>query len=305
MLCDRRVGVARLFLGAEHGECIAISRTEIGSRFEEGTHQRALMENLLRGLAATVELIGDDWEVGDQFGASGRGSEAWKELAALLLELRIGIGDNPALKARVSCLASHDRRGARGRDPLHASRRRAGTHIGQDIVRIGDRVESRMAEQDVIEEALLEILLEIGAGAGVADLEVPGAIPELTDKQRQLLAKYKSAGGGGKWKLPSLLQLIAVLKGNEKDEAAHLAAMMILEKAEKHGDCSHAAELAKMLSPAKRENLRAWFARFSPISVDISRKQHKAHFFKSANGERKSFDLPAARRNPFYKLASH
>ena len=76
------------------------------------------MENLLRGLTATVELIGDDWEVGDQFGASCCGSEAWKELAALLLELRIGIGDNPALKARVSCLASHDRRGARGRDPF-------------------------------------------------------------------------------------------------------------------------------------------------------------------------------------------
>lgn len=132
----------------------------------------------------------------------------------------------------------------------------------------------------------------------------PSLPGELTDKQRQLLAKYKAAGGGGKWKLPSLLQLIAVLKGNEKDEAAHLAAVMILEKAEKHGDCSDAAELAKLLSPARRESLRAWFARFSPISVDISRKQHKAHFFKSAKGERKSFDLPAARRTPFYKLAS-
>lgn len=132
----------------------------------------------------------------------------------------------------------------------------------------------------------------------------PSLPRDLTDKQRQLLAKYKLAGSGGKWKLPSLLQLIAILKGSEKDEAAQLAAIMILEKAEKHGDCSHAAELAKLLSPARRENLRAWFARFSPISVDISRKQHKAHFFKSANGERKSFDLPAARRTPFYKLAS-
>ena len=133
----------------------------------------------------------------------------------------------------------------------------------------------------------------------------PSLPGDLTDKQRQLLAKYKSAGSGGKWKLPNLLQLIAILKGHEKDEAAHLAAMMILEKAEKHGDCSHAAELAKLLSPARRENLRAWFARFSPISVDISRKQHKAHFFKSANGERKPFDLAGARRTPFYKLASH
>src|SRR3546814_7811853 len=70
------------------------------------------------------------------------------------------------------------------------------------------------------------------------------ALPgELSEKQRQLLAKYKAPGGGGKWKLPNLLQLIAILKGHEKDEVAHLAAMMILEKAEKHGDCSHAAEL--------------------------------------------------------------
>lgn len=133
----------------------------------------------------------------------------------------------------------------------------------------------------------------------------PSLPGELTDKQRQLLAKHKSAGGGGKWTLPNLLQLIAILKGHEKDEAAHLAAMVILEKAEKHGDCSHAAELAKLLSPARRENLRAWFARFSPISVDISRKQHKAHFFKSANGERKPFDIAGARSTPFYKLAPH
>ena len=98
---------------------------------------------------------------------------------------------------------------------------------------------------------------------------------------------------GGKLKLPT-------------KESSHFSgnAVMILEKAEKHGDCSDAAELAKLLSPARRESLRAWFARFSPISVDISRKQHKAHFFKSAKGERKSFDLPAARRTPFYKLAS-
>ncbi|RIV78767.1 hypothetical protein D2V04_08245 [Pelagerythrobacter aerophilus] len=132
------------------------------------------------------------------------------------------------------------------------------------------------------------------------------ALPgELSGKQRQLLAKYKAPGGGGKWKLANLLQLIAILKGREKDEAAHLAAVMILEKAEKHGDCSHAAELAKLLSPARRENLRAWFARFSPISVDISRKQHKARFFNPAKGERKPFDLAAARRTPFFRLASH
>src|SRR3546814_4287728 len=64
--------------------------------------------------------------------------------------------------------------------------------------------------------------------------------------------------------------------------------MMILEKAEKHGDCSHAAELAKLLSPARRENLRAWFARSSPISVDISRRQPKAHFFTPRSEEHTS-----------------
>src|SRR3546814_8569402 len=47
------------------------------------------------------------------------------------------------------------------------------------------------------------------------------ALPgELSEKQRQLLAKYKAPGGGGKWKLPNLLQLIAILKGHEKDEVA-------------------------------------------------------------------------------------
>src|SRR3546814_13108633 len=103
----------------------------------------------------------------------------------------------------------------------------------------------------------------------------------------------------------TLFPYTTLFRSHEKDEVAHLAAMMILEKAEKHGDCSHAAELAKLLSPARRENLRAWFARSSPISVDISRRQPKAHFFTPAKGERKAFDLAAARRTPFYRLASH
>lgn len=127
----------------------------------------------------------------------------------------------------------------------------------------------------------------------------PSPPRDLTDKQNQLLAKYKAAGGGKKWELPSLLQLIAILKGQEKDEAAHVAAVMILEKAEKYGDCRHAVDLAKLLSPAKRQQLRAWFARFSPISVDVNRKKHKVRFFK-VNGERKAFDIVGARRTPFY-----
>ena len=88
------------------------------------------MENLLRGLTATVELIGDDWEVGDQFGASSRGREAWKELAALLLELRIGIGDNPALEG--SCILPGKSRSS-GYPWLGSTsypRRRAGAHLG-------------------------------------------------------------------------------------------------------------------------------------------------------------------------------
>lgn len=135
-----------------------------------------------------------------------------------------------------------------------------------------------------------------------ADIK-PSLPGEMSDKQRTLLSKYRSAGSGENWKLPNLLHLIAVLKGHEKDEVAHLAAIMILEKAEKYGDCSHAAELAKLLSPSRRESLRAWYARFSPISVDISRKQRKAHFFKSADGTRKAFDLPSARRTPFYEIS--
>src|SRR3546814_3061915 len=72
----------------------------------------------------------------------------------------------------------------------------------------------------------------------------------------------------------TLFPYTTLFRSHEKDEVAHLAAMMILEKAEKHGDCSHAAELAKLLSPARRENLRAWFARSSPISVDIRSEEH-------------------------------
>jgi hypothetical protein len=131
----------------------------------------------------------------------------------------------------------------------------------------------------------------------------PSPLDGLSDKQRQLLSRHRSVGSDGEWKLSSLLQLIAILNGREKDEAAHIAAVMILERADKHGDCSHAADLAGLLSPSKRGNLRTWFAKFSPISVDIGRKNHKAHFYKSANGERKAFDIAEARRAPFYALS--
>lgn len=130
----------------------------------------------------------------------------------------------------------------------------------------------------------------------------PSRLDGLSDKQHQLLAKYKSVGNCEEWKLSSLLQLIAILTGHEKDEVAHIAAIMILEKAEKHGDCSHAADLAALLPPSKRSSLRTWFAEFSPISVDISRKQHNAHFYKPAQKERKVFDVATARRTPFYSI---
>ena len=51
-----------------------------------------------------------------------------------------------------------------------------------------------MAEQDVVEEALLEILLEIGADARIADLEVPGSVPQSGTIDHAVIRHLQRAG---------------------------------------------------------------------------------------------------------------
>jgi len=121
---------------------------------------------------------------------------------------------------------------------------------------------------------------------------------ELSDKHHHARRKHQRQGLTGNWKLAEILMLIPLLTGKDKDRAVHKAAVMIIDQAESHGDCSGAATLVSALPPAKREQVSTWFWRFSPIRIDLSRKRRKAYIFKTSEGVHRPFLTDTARNTP-------
>ena len=111
----------------------------------------------------------------------------------------------------------------------------------------------------------------------------------LSDRQHRVLRKLRDQGLQANWKLPELLMLIPLISGKDQDRAIHSAAVAIIEQAESHGDCSAAAALARLVTPAKRLRLVAWFRAYSPISIDVTRKRRKAHIFRTPSGVHRPF----------------
>ena len=121
---------------------------------------------------------------------------------------------------------------------------------------------------------------------------------ELSNKQHRALRRFRSQGLSGAWKLPELLAIIPLIDGKEKDRAVHRAAVIVIEHAEKHGDCSGAATLVRCVSGATRQRLESWLWKHSPIRVDLSRKRRKAYIFKTAKGEHRPFLTAISRNTP-------
>lgn len=121
---------------------------------------------------------------------------------------------------------------------------------------------------------------------------------ELSDKQHRALRRFREQGLDTAWKLPDLLALVPVLQGKDKDRALHRAAVMVIEHAEEHGDCSGAVILARCLSGVRRKRLESWLWCHSPIRIDLSRKRRKAYIFKTAEGEHRPFLTAASRNTP-------
>ena len=120
----------------------------------------------------------------------------------------------------------------------------------------------------------------------------------LSEKQHRTLRKLRDQGLKANWKLPELLMLIPLISGKDQDRAIHSAAVMVIEQAESHGDCSAAATLVRLVTPAKRLRLVAWFRAYSPISIDITRKRRKAHIFRTPSGVHRPFLTSVARTTP-------
>lgn len=121
---------------------------------------------------------------------------------------------------------------------------------------------------------------------------------ELSKAQHRSLRKFRDHGLNTNWKLPDLLALIPLITGKDQDRAIQMAAVMIVEKAEAHGDCSAASTLARLVAPAKRPRLIAWFRNCSPINIDLTRKQRKAYMFKTTTGVQRPFRINLARATP-------
>lgn len=120
----------------------------------------------------------------------------------------------------------------------------------------------------------------------------------LSKRQHSMLRKHRQQGLSGDWKPAELLAIIPFLAGKEKDRAVHAAAVLIIESAEAHGDCSGAVSLTQLVAPGRRKRLIAWFREYSPISIDLTRKQRKAYILRTSAGVHRPFRPNVARTTP-------
>lgn len=136
--------------------------------------------------------------------------------------------------------------------------------------------------------------------AAIHSTETLQAVDDLTfsKKQRSLLRRYFENGFNADWKPADAARLAPLITGKDQDRAIHVAAIGILDHAERHGDISKALPLVASLSRPKRERLIRWFHQFSPISIDLQRKERKAYVFKTRSGERRPFRIAEARSTP-------
>lgn len=90
--------------------------------------------------------------------------------------------------------------------------------------------------------------------------------------------------------------------GAKLNELIHETALMILEHAQKHGDCTPAFQLVlAMPASMRRSMLIQWFATFSPIRIktDFS----GVGMLKPTSKGYTDFDIEAASVTPFYVMA--
>lgn len=113
--------------------------------------------------------------------------------------------------------------------------------------------------------------------------------------------KYLRLGLAADWKAHELAAIVHLLEGRKQEEAVHRAAVLTLQKYVADGDCTAALTLAKALPPQKRGLLASWFQQFSPIRIDLSRKDRKLRALRAHDGTKLGVDLTAAKAAPYFK----
>lgn len=88
------------------------------------------------------------------------------------------------------------------------------------------------------------------------------------------------------------------------NDQIHGTAVMILEHAKEHGDCTRALALVKaMPASMRRTMLVLWFNTFSPIRV--VEKNDKVGMLKADAKGFTDWDVEGAKAKPFYELAKN
>lgn len=116
----------------------------------------------------------------------------------------------------------------------------------------------------------------------------------------QILRGQRRRGPKARWNIHKILPVIDSLEGRDREEIVHVAAMLIMEHCARCGDCTRAIELAKKLNVSDRGLLSRWFRRYSPILLDLERKDRKAFVGRAADGTRPPFRLQEALANPYF-----
>lgn len=89
----------------------------------------------------------------------------------------------------------------------------------------------------------------------------------------------------------------------------HVTAVMVMEHAKAHGDCTRALSLVKaMPASMRRTMLIAWFAKYSPIAVKLGDSEavgfsKKYNNLKTDEAKAAQWDIEAAKADPFYAMA--
>lgn len=95
-----------------------------------------------------------------------------------------------------------------------------------------------------------------------------------------------------------------VINANKLNQLIHSTAMLVIEHAKEHGDCTRAQSLVNaMPASMRRTMLVLWFSTYTPIVVKADDAAWNAKMHKEGTKLFVPFDVDAARETPFFTLA--
>ncbi len=98
-----------------------------------------------------------------------------------------------------------------------------------------------------------------------------------------------------------------ITTSSKVNDKIHETALLILQQAKEHGDCSHAKDLYNAMPASHRRlMLKAWFNESSPIRLNLREGIcTKVGMLKEGEKGHVPFDIEKAELTPFFKMAEN